>query len=95
VVLHRPVELSGIIITYLGTAAPGPFVGLISGSGLFDYFRFVSRERMLCADEAAQKEALTRDDPPGLTAGANLFRAYGAESRGTQLSKLVFMTLCF
>jgi hypothetical protein len=86
---------TGIITTYLGTAAPGLFVGLNSGSGLLDYFRFVGHERMLCADEAAQKEALTRDDHPGLTAGANLFRAYGAGSRGTQLSKLVFMTLCF
>jgi len=55
---------------------------------------------------AAQKEALTRDGHPGLTAGANLCRsptkksgrtdrAYGAGSRGIQLSKLVFMALCF
>jgi hypothetical protein len=74
---------TGILTTYLGTAAPGLFVGLISGSGLLDYFWFVRHERMLYTGEAAQKEALTRDGHPGLTAGANLYRAYGAGSRGT------------
>ena len=39
---------------------------------------------MLCAGEAAQKEALTRDGYPGLTAGANLFRAYGAVRKSTE-----------
>ncbi len=53
-----------------------------------------THEGMLCAGEAAQKEALTRDGHPGLTAGANLCRAYGAGSRGIQLSDLVFSTLC-
>jgi hypothetical protein len=35
---------------------PARFVGLISGSGLFDYFWFVRHERMLCAGEARKKK---------------------------------------